>query len=173
MISVQTSVQSLFENAEPLFGRPVGDTNVQALLSSLGHWPPPQFSEDEFIIYVEDKPHGYCLKLDEASTVKNPIVAGIPEGTPVLVGCFFFSEGVDGYRQFSGRLPRDILWSDGPETVLKKVGAPKFEFKNKTTGVLSTHRWDCGAWHLTVKYRDDGKSVRHINADLRLVLNPK
>lgn len=172
-MSTPTTLETLFERAEPLFGLAITDSKVQALLADLGHWPAPELPAEEFIVYIEDKPLGYCLKLDDAATVKNPIVAGLAPRTRVFVGCFFFSEGIDGYKQFAGRLPHGIAWSDDPQAVLKKVGQPKFEFKNKTTGVLSTHRWDCGAWHLTVKYRDDGKSVRHINVDLRTIIAPK
>lgn len=168
MSTISSNIQNLFKNAEPLLGIAATDSKLQAFLGSLGHWPLPKFASDEFIIYLENKPLGYCLKLDDAETVKNPIAAGIPKRTPVLVGCFFFTEGADDNQQFPGDLPKGIVWSDPPSAVLAKMGPPKFEFKNKTTGVLSTHRWDCGQWELSAKYRDDGLTLRHLYAGLKI-----
>ena len=44
-------------------------------------WPLPDFEDEEFTIYLEDKPRGFCLVFDDSSTVQHKTAASEREDT--------------------------------------------------------------------------------------------
>jgi hypothetical protein len=155
--------EDMFASVERLLGRTPDDNELRSFLQQLGKWPVPEFGPEELTIYLEDKARGFCLVFDDSATVRHPIAANKSPQTAIFVGCFFYSEGVDGYHAFTGSLPYGITWSDNSTTTVSKIGPPKHEIKNKNTGLLSSHRWQVGQWMLTVRYKGGGSSIRHIH----------
>jgi hypothetical protein len=155
-------INNLFSAAEPLFGRTPDDAELQSFLSALGKWPIPEFGAEDFYLYIPDKAQGYCLFFEDADILKHPAAAGKPPRTPILVGCFFYNEGVDEYHAFAGALPLGITWADTASSLVSKLGPPKNEIKNKKTGLLSSHRWPAGQLLVSAVYRGGGTSIKHI-----------
>jgi hypothetical protein len=151
-----STVDSLFAASERLLGRTPNDPELKEVLVGLAAWPLPEFDEDEISVYVENEPAGYDLEFRDSSTVDHPVAEGKSPGTPVFVSAFFYNEGVEDYGQFKGALPNGISWSDTSNDLVRKLGKPKREFKNKADGKLNGHGWPRGEWWLTASYAEDG-----------------
>jgi hypothetical protein len=78
--------------------------------------------------------------------------ASRPPDAVIFAGCFFYAEGVEDYRAFSGPLPIGITWSDTPSTLVAKLGPPDNEIKNKKTGALSAQRWFVRSVRITASF---------------------
>jgi hypothetical protein len=156
------AMDDLFPTAEPLFGRTPDDPDLQAFLMAVGKWPVPPFGDEELIMYLEDKPRGFALVIEDAGTVKHPAAEGLAAQTPLFTACFFFAEGVEGYQAFPGKIPSGIVWSDNASSLVAKLGPPKNDIKNKKTGALQAHRWPAGTLLLTARYLGGGTSLRHV-----------
>lgn len=71
--------------------------------------------------FVEFMPYGVSMILKEAPWVIPP--ADIVDPSTLYVAAFhFFSEGYDGYRQYSGELPLGLAFGDDEKTVRLKLG---------------------------------------------------
>ncbi len=158
------TIENLFPSIEPLFGRTADDLDLQAVLKAMGRWPLPEFEPEEFVIFLEDKEHGFCLEFDDTQTAKLPGSKDKPPRTAIFRGCFFFAEGYENYHAFSGSLPCSIVWTDTASSLVTKLGTPKNEIMNKKTGILNAHRWAMDGWMLTASYRNGGSFLRRIYA---------
>ena len=149
-------LEDLFSIVDSLLGRTPDDLELQSFLTALGNWPLPDFEEEEFTIYLEDKARGFCLLFEDCSAVRHPLASGKPEKMPIFIGCFFYAEGVDEYSMFKGTLPENIVWSDDSTSLVAKLGVPNNEIINKKTGRLMAHRWSVKQWLLTASYDSGG-----------------
>lgn len=71
--------------------------------------------------FVEFKPDGVSVILKEAPWVIPP--ADIIDPSTLYVAAFhFFSEGYEGYRQYSGEFPLGLAFGDDERTVKLKLG---------------------------------------------------
>jgi hypothetical protein len=156
-----SATEDMFASVERLLGRTPDDNELRLFLEGLGKWPIPAFGEEELTIYLGDKARGYNLVFDDSSTVRHPVAAGKSPETPILVTCFFYNEGVEGYHAFTGTLPNGITWSDSADSLVAKIGPPKHEIKYGTT--LSAHRWSKGQWMLTASYQRNGAFVEYLD----------
>jgi hypothetical protein len=136
-----------------LAGRTPDDPELQRFLTALKAWPLDPFPSDEYSVYHIDKKRGFCLMFEDATLVKHPAAQGKKPRTPLLIGCYFYTQGKDDYEQFAGTLPYDVAWTDTPESLTARLGPPKNVIVSKKTGALTAHRWAMDALLLTVGYR--------------------
>lgn len=137
-----------------LAGRTPDDSDLRAFLVALGAWPLDDFPADEYDVYFKDKARGFTLMFQDARTVKHPMAAGKPSRTPLFVGCYFYTQGKDGYQLFQGALPHGVTWSDTPDTLLARLGPVKNNIVSKKTGALTAQRWLLDGLLLTVGYKN-------------------
>jgi hypothetical protein len=155
MNNKKLNIDSISSSVLHLAGRIPTDPELMAFLSAVGAWPLDDFPPDEFNIYFEDKALGFCLLFEDAAIVRNPIAIGKPARTPIFVGCYYYSQGKDGYQQFMGSLPFGVDWIDTPISILAKLGTAKKNILNQKTGQLIAHRWEIDGLLLTVGYKND------------------
>lgn len=156
-----THLDDIYSVVEQLLGKTPDDAELQSFLVAIGKWPLSAFGPEDLSIYLEDKRLGYCLLFEDCSTVRHPLATDKVAETPIFVGCFFYSEGVDGYRAYAGKLPSSITWFDTPNTLVYKLGTPMNEIMNKKTGALLGHRWQAGQWLLSASY-SGGEKLKHL-----------
>jgi hypothetical protein len=147
-------IDDVSPSVQRLAGRTPDDQDLRAFLSALGAWPLDDFPADEYDVYFNDKTRGFSLMFEDAATVKHPLAAGKKARTPLLVGCYFYTQGKDDYQQFKGALPHGVSWSDTPDTLLAKLGPAKNNIVSKKTGALTAHRWSLDGLLLTVGYKN-------------------
>lgn len=152
----------IFADVDRLLGRTRDDREFQGFLATLGYWPLGEMGPEDLSMFIENRGLGYCLVLENCSTVPHPLAAGKPDDMLIFAGCFFYPEGEEGYHSYVGRLPADISWSDTSESLTARLGTPKNVITNKKTGNLTAHRWPLGQWLLTASYRGGGKELKRI-----------
>jgi hypothetical protein len=94
-----------------LFGKPLDDKGVQAVLAKSGKTKVQKPGRDGFYAFAKEA--GYCLLFRP--------VPGAPKGTPPIVDqIFLFSDGQDGYRGFA--FPFGIEAGTLDTDIRKKLG---------------------------------------------------
>lgn len=145
---------TLTGDLETHIGKRITDAPVRAWLEALGVWPVTPFGPGENEVYVDDKERGFCLTVRR--TDADPQTAHVS-------GCFFHREGDEGHRGFAHAMPLGITFGDDAAQLVARIGAPKFEHKNKKTGKLTGHRWQNDETNMvSASYKDDGRVLAHV-----------
>jgi len=85
---------------------------LDAVLKDIGAPEKLEIDPDDGSAYVSRHKLGFTLLLKDPSRVKNPEYSSLPKDLPILTTCFYYSEGHEGYTQFSGDLPKGLLLTD-------------------------------------------------------------
>jgi hypothetical protein len=100
-----------------------------------------ELPEDDFRAYIERPAAGVAFSFtDEAWFL------GIAD-QPLRVGplffnvIFFYSDGVDGYSQYSHALPFGLTFSDDSGSARKKLGEPEW-IRRTNDGKIGADRWE-------------------------------
>lgn len=153
---------TLVQRIRPLLGRPAEDSEVIELLGTLNNLPFPGFKEDEFSLFIENKPHGFCLLFQDAEVLNNDFATSKKSRLPILSACYFYPGGIEGFEKFTGPLPLDIAWEDNAASLIQSLGPHKSEIIDKKTGLVTSRRWTDDNYILIIKFKDGGNSIRHI-----------
>jgi hypothetical protein len=144
----------------------LGETSANEDIVSLINWMEyekfPDFPEEEWSVYLSKKELGFSLLFDDADILPPQWARGREPGTPIFTGCFLYSEGLEGFKKFNGRLPYGIAWTDTPSTLQEKFKEKAKPFLNKKTGALEAHILVFGKNRFTVDYKNDLSSVSQI-----------
>lgn len=146
-------IDTIASSVLTLAGRTPDDPELHAFLVRLSAWPLGEFPSDEFDLYHIDKERGFCLMFEDAAKVNHPSAQGKKPRTPLLVGCYFYTQGKDDYEQFAGPLPYGVTWTDTPDSLTARLGPAKNVIVSKKTGALTAHRWAIDTLLMTVGYR--------------------
>src|SRR5688572_1813565 len=80
---------------------------------------------------------------------------------------FFYSEGMDGYREFSGSLPEGISFRESQSVIHRRLGQPSASGGGKAVQFLgNTRKWDRydrEVFSLHIQYGDDENSISLIS----------
>jgi hypothetical protein len=85
-----------------------------------------------------------------------PKVADVPPRIPALFGITYYAGGKEAYKRFSAAMPGGIAWSDTPEALEAKLGAPKQVVRHSKTGALKAYRWNYEGAVLTAGFDKAG-----------------
>lgn len=144
-------LKRLVSTIEPLLGRVSSDSELEAFLTELGHWPLPPFQESMlYSLYLEHKADGFCLVLKPAS---QPFERRSPAR---FEGCFFHSAAEAGYSAFAHPLPGGVSFGEANAAVVARLGAPANQIDNKKTGRLMSQRWELSSCSVSVGYDKAG-----------------
>jgi hypothetical protein len=117
-------------------------------LSTLGESPKVSKFDYSRASYYEFKKHGLAFRLD---------------GDEMVTSFFLYAEGVDGYREYQGRLPRGLSFSHTRQQIESLLGKPSkfggagisnYWANYETMGVLITYN--------TKSYLDFNARISHI-----------
>ncbi|WP_092051329.1 hypothetical protein [Planctomicrobium piriforme] len=76
---------------------------------------------------------------------------------------FFYSEGMDGYRQFAGDLPDELQFQDSKECIHEKLGPPSTSGGGEAIELFGRlpkwDRYDRDESSLHIQYLDDETSI--------------
>jgi hypothetical protein len=153
---------NLFTHIEKLFGETPDNQELASILSWMGQQKFPQFKKEEWDIYLSKKPFGFCLHFEDAKMVLHDCAKGKAPRTPIFTGCFYYPEGQEGFKQYSGKLPFGVTWSDTSSTLPKKFKEKATPIVSKPTGALQAHIWSFGDLRLTASYQKNQSSLAHI-----------
>jgi hypothetical protein len=149
-------IDNFTETVDKLLGKPVDSPEVKVFLVNLDATENLEIDPDDGTAYISREELGFSLLFKEAGWIKNPSYASLPKNTLVFVSCFYYAEGHEGYRQFSGELPRGLSFSDSRDDVHKKLGPPSWQ--RERNGRVISEKWVFGDRSLHVTYsRNTGK----------------
>lgn len=148
---------SEIERWAELFGKPVGDPAVEALLGRLGIEERPRLPSGEYTAYLSRKEEGFTLVFRDEAVVLNK---DVPVGrSPLLfLGAFLYSEGKDGFAEYADPLPEGLVFGDPRETVLEKLG-PSDDHRERR-GEIRTERWNRPTHILNLEYAKGEGTLR-------------
>lgn len=153
---------NLFTHIEKLFGETPNNKELAAILAWMGHSKFPKFKAEEWDIYLSKKPLGFSFVFDDAEMVLHDCAKGKAPRTPIFTGCFFYPEGEEGFKEYTGKLPFGVTWSDTATTLQKKLKEKAKPIVSKATGALQGHIWSIGGLRLTASYQKDQSSLANI-----------
>lgn len=87
--------------------------------------------------------------------------SSFPEGGLIFSGALLMSEGHEGYKQFSGKLPDDLRFQMSRQETRNLLGAPEWINPH-----LPLDRWAKGAFRLAVSYNTDEKSIKRLSVSI-------
>jgi len=137
-----------------LLGRPVTDGELEEYMSSQAIDVSNELvlKSGDFNAYIERPKLGFSLIFTDESMFLGKEDQPIGKGPLFFVGVFFYSEGKDGYSQYSGDLPGDIKFSDHRGDVVAKMGEPSWQRKRRADGSIAADRWDFSDYRVHVTY---------------------
>ena len=135
-----------------------GEPSLQPLIDALGITKAPKLPKGDTDAYVEIKKSGLFLIFSDERNVNVPGKV-FPEGALVLTNLTFYLAEKDGFKQFRGKLPRDVPFDSSSQMALALFGTPsnlKFttggaQIPPETYRVL---RWDRKDFCLFLSFND-------------------
>jgi hypothetical protein len=146
------------ETVDSLLAKSVNTTEVKSLLASLGESAPLKINSDVGGAYVSRQQLGVSLFFQDPPRASNPTYHSLPKGILILYYCFFYSEGHEGYKQFTGKLPRGLSFSDSRDQIIQKLGQPNW--KREKQGRTISEGWDNDNRSLHVTYFKDRDGIK-------------
>jgi hypothetical protein len=141
----------------PLLAKPIDLPDVRAAFNDLGiDVSEAVLDDDDFRTYIERKALGVCLIFSDEAMFLAKGDQAIGTGPLYFSGFFLYSEGKDGYAQFSGPLPYNLKFSDTSTEAKAKLGQPEWN-RISSKNFVKAERWDVSIdrqLHLT--YNDGG-----------------
>ena len=135
-------------------GKPVSDKELANWLSISGNQA-PSLEEGNYRAYLEYPEHGYCLTFTDEAIFLGIEQQFVGEGELYFCGVFFYSEGLDGYNQFCGDLPQNVLFEDDTKSLKIKLGAEEWN-RHSDDGALVSERWSIGKFKFHITYNSAG-----------------
>lgn len=137
-----------------LLGKPLSDETVQSWLTA-SQKAFPSLEEGDYRTYIEYPEQGYCLIFTDEAMFLGIEHQPLGLGSLFLSGVFFYSEGLDGYSQFTGNLPEDIQFQYDSKLLKNRFGEVEWE-RQSEEGVLISQRWKYGKFKFHVTYNHSG-----------------
>jgi len=161
---VAEMIEGLRETVDALLAKDVNTPEVKAFLASLGVTETLQIDPDFGGADVSRPLLGFSLLFKDPARTKSRLAAGLRRGILILTGCFFYSEGHEGYRQFAGKLPRGLSFSDSRDVIIQKLGPPSW--KREDEGRTISERWDDDKRSLHITYADNHDGIKLLSFGL-------
>ncbi len=144
-------IENFAQRIKLLLGESLKSRAVAGLLKELDVTEPPKTNPDTPTAYVSRKNLGFSLLFKEPAKITNPAYSSLPGDVPILTGCFFYSDGHDGYTQFSGSLPGGLQFADTLEQLVGKLGEPLGKREKNCRTVAEKWEIDGRSFHVTYK----------------------
>jgi len=106
----------------PVLGKDWGDPLIEALVRSLSC--SGTLKHIEQLGFYECREQGVSLAFKDKIYLSTGGKKYARDGPVSLIGAHLYSPGYEGYRGFSGILPKGLSFDDGREAVRQKMGAP-------------------------------------------------
>jgi len=119
-------------------GKPEEAAEVQTMLTAVGHTKKLKMPKDDIEARVDLPKQGISLIFEPAGPKTSQLV---------FTGVQFFSDAEQGYKNFQGALPGNVLLSDGQAEVHAKLGKPV-----ETKKAMRIDGWKLNGLLLTVEY---------------------
>lgn len=129
-----------FEDLEPLLGLSILNPICAAGLKDVGvDTQSIKIPVDEFRTYVERPSEGISLVFTDEAFFLGKSDMPIGTGEVFFSGLFLYSEGKDGYSQYSALLPFGLRFEQSANFVRARLGVP--EWSRESEGRLVADRW--------------------------------
>jgi hypothetical protein len=157
-------IEAFTDTVDSLMAKSVNTPEIKTFLADLGETKPLTIDPDFGGADVSRPLLGFSLFFRDPARTKSPVCASLPRGILVLAGCFFYSEGHEGYKQFSGKLPRGLSFSDSRDRIIQALGQPNW--KREKEGRTISERWDYDKRSLHITYPKDRDGIKIISFEL-------
>ncbi|WP_114812937.1 hypothetical protein [Paraburkholderia kururiensis] len=139
-------------------GRQADSDAVKNLLHKFGIDRRIVISGSETDTYENVNDAGVSLLFESERYISAKHGVELPSDAPVLTAIFLYGAGDDEFSEYNGDLPGGLLFSDGREAAIKKLGnSAKFNPDR------NSEFWEMpGNIRLFVRYSDDRKSIERI-----------
>lgn len=98
--------------------------------------------------YVDSKDHGIALGFDSAES-------------PILSAIFMYGERVAGHKQYAGRLPRGLEFSQSRAQVRTRLGFP-----DMVNDFMPIDRWNFDGHQIAIDFREFGERIETVTLQL-------
>jgi len=137
-----------------LIGKPLSDEAVQNWLTD-SRKAFPSLEEGDYRTYIEYPDQGYCLIFTDEAMFLGIEHQPLGVGSLFLSGVFFYSEGLDGYSQFTGSLPEGLTFQNNSKSIKVSLGEVEWD-RHSANGELISERWKYGKFKFHVTYNNSG-----------------
>jgi|VirMetMinimDraft_7_1064189.scaffolds.fasta_scaffold62519_1 hypothetical protein len=110
-------------------------------------------SEGDYRTYLDCETDGICYVFTDEGVFFNNEDQIIGQGPLYLSSVFLYSEGTDGYKQYSKALPFDLDFTDSIDAIHAKLGAPHWD--RKDDGSVISERWDVDSFRVHLFYSEN------------------
>jgi len=143
------------EGFVPFLGKTDASPEVAKLLASLGVKKQPKLKKGDLYVYVQLPKNGLVLVFRESDDPKTSQI--------FLAGVQLYSEAEDGFKNFAGKLPGGVVFSDTKAEVRKKLGKP-----TRSKEQLRTDYWEKKGHVLSVEYTRETGEVQTVDLSVPL-----
>lgn len=141
-------------------GRSHVDPAVVSILSELGlRNSKIKLKRGESDVALDAPAKGVDVVFSDPSL--HDVPQNLPQGALILSAIFFFSEGIQGHRQFQGLLPYGLSFGMKRDEVRKMLGAPEW-----TSPLLPIDRWVTGSHRTIIYFADSSEVIQYVNCSL-------
>ena len=144
-----------------LLGKAIDHPAVTEAVSELSPVPANELEVKYGLIDVRAPDHGLDITFKPASKLRDGLRLAASADQLLLAVIFFHAEGFEGYRGYSGTLPRGLCFDHSRAAVRAALGAPA----GTGTG-HNNDRWDTENFYMTLDFADDERSIRLVTVGL-------
>jgi hypothetical protein len=140
------------DNILIFLGESITNQNLKAEFASIGvDVDYLSLPEGDYSSYIEKPLKGFSLIFTDEAKFLNIEKQPIGKGPLHFTGIFLYSEGKDGYSQFSSKIPKGILFSDSIGDIHRKLGEPIWNRKRSDDTVIA-EKWDFPEFVIHITY---------------------